>query len=71
MDRSCSVHEKFANSVDTTRLEHASKSQRSLKGKEARAAARAEDFRGGTGALVTRSVHKQLDQGVKLYGIAR
>jgi hypothetical protein len=41
-----------------------------LEGIEARAAARAKDFRGGTGALVMRSVRKQLDQGVKLYGIA-
>jgi hypothetical protein len=70
MDRSRSVHDKLAKLVDTTRLKHASKSQRSLEGIEARAAARAEDFRGGTGALVTRSVRKQLDQGVKLYGIA-
>jgi hypothetical protein len=68
MDRNRSVHEKFAKSV--TRLKHTSKSQRSLEGIEARAAARAEDFRGGTGALVTRSVRKQLDQGVNLYGIA-
>jgi hypothetical protein len=70
MDRSRSIHEKLAKSVDTTRLKHASKSQKSLEGIEARAAARAEDFRGGTGALVTRSVRKQLDQGVNLYGIA-
>jgi hypothetical protein len=70
MDRSCSAHQKLANSVDTTRLKHASKSQRSLEGIEARAAARAEDFRGGSGALVTKSVRKQLDQGVNLYSIA-
>jgi hypothetical protein len=70
MDRSRSVHEKLANSVDTTWLKHASKSQRSLKGIESRGAARADDFRGGTGALVTRSVRKQLYQGVNLYGIA-
>jgi hypothetical protein len=56
--------------VDTTQLKHASKSQGSLEGIEARAAAMAADFRGGTGALVTRSVSKQLDQGVNLYGIA-
>jgi hypothetical protein len=60
----------LAKSVDTTRLKYASKSQRSLEGIEARAAARAEDFRVGTGGLVTRSVHKQSDQGVNLYGIA-
>jgi hypothetical protein len=41
-----------------------------LEGIEARAAARAENFRGGKGALVTRSVRKQLDQAVNLYGIA-
>jgi hypothetical protein len=70
MDRSRSVHDKLAKLVDTTRLKHASKSQRSLEGIEARAAARAEDFRGGTGALVTRSVRKQLYQGVNLYSIA-
>jgi hypothetical protein len=69
MDRSRSAHEKLANSVDTTRLKHASKFQRSLEGIEARAAARAEDFRGGSGALVTKSVRKQLDQGVNLHGI--
>jgi hypothetical protein len=56
MDRSHSVHEKLAKSVDTTLLKHASKSKRASEGIEARAAARAEDFRGGTGALVTRSV---------------
>jgi hypothetical protein len=70
MDRSRSVQEKLAKSVDTTWLKHASKSQRSLEGIEARAAARAEDFRGGTGALVTRIFCKQLDQGVNLYGLA-
>jgi hypothetical protein len=62
MDRSRSVHDKLAKSVDTTLLKHSSKSQRALEGIEARAAARAEYFRGGTGALVTRSVRKQLDQ---------
>jgi hypothetical protein len=67
MDRSRSAHDKLANSVDTTRLKHASKFQRSLEGIEDRAAVRAEDFREGTGALVTRSVRKQLDQGVNLY----
>jgi hypothetical protein len=66
MDRSRSVHEKLAKSVETTRLRHASKSQRSLEEIKDRAAARAEDFWGGTGALVTRSVRKQSDQGVNL-----
>jgi hypothetical protein len=70
MDRSLSVHAKLAKSVDTTQLKHARESQLSLEGIEARAAARAKYFGGGTGALVTRSVRKQLDQGVNLYGIA-
>jgi hypothetical protein len=62
MDRSRSVHEKLAKSVDKTLLKHASKSQRALEEIEARAAARAAAERGGSAIPITRSTRKQLDQ---------
>jgi glycerol-3-phosphate dehydrogenase len=62
MDRSRSVLEKLAKSVDKTLLKHASKSQRALEGIEARAAARAAAERGGSAIPITQSTRKQLDQ---------